>query len=70
MDLDKVSPHYKDQALNVLLFYMDQDTRRRLMTEVPMAYNALFRGWTGDNSDTVKTVLVATGETITSPGPK
>ena len=35
-----LSDHHKNQLLDTLFHYMDQDTRALLMREVPQAYNA------------------------------
>ena len=36
---DPIREHDKDLLLKVLFYYMDADLRRKLMEEVPQAYN-------------------------------
>lgn len=38
--MTEMSEMHKDQLIGVLMHYCDQDTRGKLMAEVPSAYNA------------------------------
>lgn len=58
MDVRNLTDYQKDQLLNYFAYSMGQDTRARLMAELPRAYNA----WCGQR--VVKVTNLTNGDVI------
>jgi hypothetical protein len=62
MDLSRLSHEQRNMVLRFLLARMPQDARHDLMTELPVAYVALFPGTAGPVLANVKEALMELGE--------